>query len=174
MQGIEAVNAFKYVLSLERLVKQTSGLRTPSIYPEIKFFAVNKDSDWQPLVEGLTEAAVLDRIRWCEVFLGDLLVLRNRMEMFEWRMEKRGADLAAGLGTQQHEDKKLALLLTKGEDAVASLDICEDVMLRAVRRLSTLCSWGHLVSFESKLPETKLSDQNSLVQHPLWITRRVP
>jgi len=55
-------------------------------------------------------------------------------------MEKRGADLAAGLGTQQHEDKKLALLLTKGEDAVASLDICEDVMLRAVRRLSTLCS----------------------------------
>ncbi len=83
MQGIEAVNAFKYVLSLERLVKQTSGLRTPSIYSEIKFLAVNKDSDWQPLVEGLTEAAVLDRIRWCEVFLGDLLVLRNRMEMFE-------------------------------------------------------------------------------------------
>ncbi len=150
MQGIEAVTAFKYVLSLERLVQSTQGLRTPSMYFELKNMAVNKDSDWQLAAEGLTEAAVLDRIKWCEVFLGDLLVLRNRMEVFEWRMEERGADLAAALGTQQHEDKKLALLLTKGEDAVASLDICEDVMLRAVRRLSTLCSWGHLVSFESK------------------------
>ena len=40
----------------------------------------------------------------------------------------------APLGSQQHEEKKLALLLTRGEEVVASLDMCEDVLLRSVRR----------------------------------------
>ena len=53
MQGIEAVNAFKYVLSIERLVKQTSGLRTPSMYYEIKYLAVNKAHPKYCCVHGL-------------------------------------------------------------------------------------------------------------------------
>ncbi len=146
MQDNGAVQAFGHVLSLERLVKQTKGLRTPFMYYEIKHLAINKDNSWQPVVEIMTEMAVLDRIKWCEVFLGDLLVLQSRMEIFEKRMTERGADLVTPLGSRQHEEKKLALLLTQGEEVVASQDICEDVMLRSVRRLATLSEWAYKVS----------------------------
>ena len=146
MQQDPEIAAFKHVISMERLVDSTRGLRTPCMYYEVKYFAMNRESDWRPVVSSMTATGVLGRIRWCEVFLGDLLVLRNQTQLFERRMiNDRGVDLETQLGSKEHEDKKLRLLLTEGDDVVASLDMCEDVLLRSVRRLQTLVGWAYAV-----------------------------
>lgn len=146
MQQDPEIAAFKRVISMERLVDSTQGLRTPCMYYEIKYMAINKESDWRPAVSSMTVIGVMDRIKWCEAFLGDLLVLHNHNQLFERRMIiNHGVDLETQLGSKEHEDKKLRLLLTEGDDVVASLDMCEDVLLRSARRLQTLVGWAYAV-----------------------------
>ena len=146
MQQEPEIAAFKKVLSLERLVQSTRGLRTPGAYHEMKHLATHKDCDWRLAVSSMTATSVLNRIKWCEVFLGDLLVVHNQTQLFERRMVKDcGVDLETQLGSKEHEDNKLRLLLTKGDDVVAGFDMCEDVVLRSVRRLRTLVGWAYAV-----------------------------
>ena len=111
----------------------------------MKYFAINKDSDWRPAVHSLPECATLDRIEWCGVFISDILILRKLAETLEQRAA-RLADLAAPVGSRQHAEAKLQLLLARGEDAVTQSDVCEDVLLRALRRMLVLAEWGYTVS----------------------------
>lgn len=137
--------AYKHILSMERLVGEVRGLQTPDTWYEIKHYAINKNTRWETYAERMTELSVTNRIQWCETFLEDLLLLHQHTISFEQSMVKRGADLRYRLGSQEHEDKKLHMLLYKGEQAVFSEDVCEDVLLRSARRLRTLISWAHEV-----------------------------
>lgn len=139
------VFAFRHVLSMERLVQEVRGLQTPDMYNCLKHYAINKHTQWEAYVNPMEELSVLDRIEWCEVFLKDLLLLHKHTTVFEQQMVERGADLERQLGSQEHEDKKLRLLLYKGETAVFIEDVCEDVLLRSARRLRTLVNWAYTV-----------------------------
>ena len=139
------VFAFRHVLSMERLVQEVRGLQTPDVYSSLKHYAINKHTQWEAVVNRMEELSVLDRIEWCEVFLKDLLLLHKHTTVFEQKMVERGADLERQLGSQEHEDKKLHLLLYKGENAVFIEDVCEDVLLRSARRLRTLVNWAYAV-----------------------------
>lgn len=138
-------STYAQVISVERLVASARGTRTPCLYYELKHHAINRDSDWRPVVRNMTQCAVLDRIKWCEVFIGDILILRRLAEALEQRT-MRLADLAAPVGSPQHVEAKLRLLLAKGENAVIQSDVCEDVLLRALRRMLTLADWSYTVS----------------------------
>lgn len=146
MQKDEYLSAYKHVISMERLVQEVRDLQTPSLYYEIKHYAINTNTRWEPYVERMTELSVMTRIEWCEAFLADLLLLHQHTIVFEQNMVKRGVDLEHRLGSQEHEHKKLHMLLYKGENAVFSEDVCEDVLFRSARRLRTLVSWAHTVS----------------------------
>lgn len=143
---VDCVKAVKHVLSLRRLAEETTGLRTPDFYISVKLMAAKVHFDWKPMVASITPDAVLHRIKWCEMFMGDLLVLQNRLRLFEKRMLARGVDVTHPLGSREHEERKLRMLLEDGEDAVAAVDICEDVLMRSSRRLDTLIGWGYKVS----------------------------
>ena len=145
MQETAGTTAFQQVISIERLVDSARGVKTPCLYYELKHMAINKDSDWRPVVNILTERDMLDRIQWCEAFIGDILILRQLADALEQRMT-RVADLKAPVGSQEHIEGKLRLLLARGENAVLQSDVCEDVLLRALRRMLTLTEWGYTVS----------------------------
>lgn len=145
MQQPAETMAFQEVISIERLVSSATGVRTPCLYYELKYMAINKDSDWRPVVRNMTEGAVLDRIKTCEVFLGDMLILRSLADGLE-RRATRLADLGASVGSSQHVEAKVRLLLVRGEDAVIQSDLCEDILLRALRRMLTMVEWGYRVS----------------------------
>lgn len=146
MQKDEYLLAYKHVISMERLVQEVRGLQTPDLYYELKHYAINKNTRWEAYAERMTELSVISRVEWCETFLEDLLLLHQHTISFEQSMVKRGADLHHRLGSQEHEHKKLHLLLYKGENAVFSEDVCEDVLLRSARRLRTLIGWADEVS----------------------------
>lgn len=139
------LKAFEHLLSLERLVKDVKGLRTRMVYYETKHMALNRNTDWQPVIDCMTDSAVLARIQWCEVFLSDMVIIRRRSDEFEKRMAQKGADTQNTLGSREHEEQKLRTLLRLGESAVAAQDACEDVLLRGVRRLMTLVNWAYEV-----------------------------
>ena len=145
MQQAPETMAFKQLNSIERLVNSAGGTRTPCLYYELKHMAINKDSDWRPVVCILSESAVLDRIKWCEAFIGDILILRKSAEGLQQRAARK-ADLKAPVGSRQHIERKLMLLLARGEDIVTQSDICEDILLRALRRMLVLAEWAHTVS----------------------------
>lgn len=75
MQTDAFLSAYKHVISMERLVQEVRGLQTPSLYYELKHYAINRNTRWEAFVGGMTELSVLDRIEWCEVFLADLQLL---------------------------------------------------------------------------------------------------
>ena len=145
MQPPAEMTAFGRVASIERLVNSARGVRTPDLYSEMKYFAINKDSDWRPAVHSLTECATLDCVEWCGVFISDILIIRKLAETLEQRAT-RLADLAAPVGSRQHAEAKLQLLLARGEDAVTQSNVCEDVLLRALQRMLVLAEWGYTVS----------------------------
>ena len=145
MQQPPETMAFKQVASIERLVNSARGVRTPCLYYELKHLAINRDSDWRFVVRTLSRSALLDRIRWCEVFVGDIVILRRQAKALEQRTT-RLADLRTTVGSSQHVEAKVRMLLVRGENAVAQSDVCEDVLLRALRRLSTLVEWSYSVS----------------------------
>ena len=157
MQKDEYLLAYKHVVSMERLVGEVKGLQTPDMYYELKHYAINKNTRWEAYVERMTELSVVTRVEWCETFLEDLLLLHHHTITFEKSMVKKGIDLAHCLGSQEHEHKKLHMLLYKGENAVFSEDVCEDVLLRSARRLRTLLSWAHDVRRELSAFCTKLN-----------------
>lgn len=145
MQKDEYMSAYRHVISMERLVREVRGVQTPSLYHEIKHFGINKNTRWEAFVERMTALTVVERIEWCEVFLEDLQLLHQHTVVFEKSMIKRGVDLEHRLGSQEHEHKKLHMLLYQGENTVFSEDVCEDVLLRSARRLCTLVGWAHEV-----------------------------
>ena len=130
------------LISLKRLVDGVRGTKTDLLYFEIKRMAVLKDTDWEPVISRMSEPAVLARIQWCEAFLKDLVLIEARSGEFERRMARKGADMTNALGSRQHEEQKLRLLLSQGEAAAAAQDACEDVLLRGVCRLMTLVTWA--------------------------------
>ena len=146
MPGDPHLQAYKHVLSMERLVREVRGLQTPDAWYEIKRYAINKNTGWDAYVAGLSELSVFDRILWCESFLEDLLLLHRHTITFEKDMVQNGADLNSRLGSQAHETRKLHTLLYKGEHVVFNEDVCEDVFLRSARRLRTLVEWARTVS----------------------------
>ena len=148
MQEASEVVLFRTLISIERLVESVQGTKTACLYAELKRMAISRDNDWRALVHSISMDALAARIRWCEVFVGDLMLLQQRAAAFEDRMVRQGIDLTCYLGSKQHEEKKLLMLLTRGEDYTAQADICEDVLLRAVRRLITLVDWAYAVSFD--------------------------
>ena len=77
MPGDPHLQAYKHVLSMERLVREVRGLQTPDAWYEIKRYAINKNTGWDAYVAGLSELSVFDRILWCESFLEDLLLLHR-------------------------------------------------------------------------------------------------
>lgn len=156
MQQDKIVSAFRHVISMERLVKEVGGLQTPDLYASLKHYAINRTAQWEVVVGGMTELSVVDQIQWCEVFLEDLLLLHQHTMAFEKSMIERGADLGHPLGSQEHEHKKLYVLLYKGENAVFSEDVCEDVLLRSARRLDTLVGWAHEVCICVYMPVSYL------------------
>ena len=79
------------------------------------------------------------------MFISDILIIRKLAETLEQRAT-RLADLAAPVGNRQHAEAKLQLLLARGEDAVTQSNVCEDVLLRALRRMLVLAEWGYTMS----------------------------
>ena len=140
------LQSYRHVISMERLVREVRGVRTPDPYYELKRLAINKNTGWESYVAGLTELSLFERIQWCETFLEDLLLLHRHTITFEKDMVEKGADLKSHLGSQEHETRKLHTLLYKGEQVVFNQDVCEDVFLRSARRLRTLIEWAHAVS----------------------------
>lgn len=145
------MTGFKYVLSLERLVKMTDGLQTQELYPELKNRAFNKDSDWRLLVQGMTEDVMWSRVVWCEVFISDMLLLDGYILRFEARMMTLGVNSTASPLSDQHHVDKLFKLLTEGEEAMQNEDMAEVVLHRGVNRLKRLVRWGHGVSQQAFL-----------------------
>lgn len=146
MQPENHILSYRHVISMERLVQEVRGMRTPDLYYELKHYAINRFTRWDAFVERMSELTVIDRIQWCEAFLEDLLQLHKHTITFEENMIKKGTDLEHRLGSQEHEHKKLHMLLYKGENAVFSEDVCEDVLFRSAHRLRTLVLWAHTVS----------------------------
>lgn len=145
MQKDESLTSFRDVISMQRFVQEVRGLQTPAIYEKTKHYARNKDKRWEEFVGDMTEQSRMNHVQWCEVFSADLLLLRGYTITFEQNMIGRGADLDHGLGSQEHELKKLHMLLYQGENAVFNEDMYEDVLLRSARRLRTLIGWAQEV-----------------------------
>ena len=147
----DPVEGFKYVMSLERLVGMTRGLKTPSLYDYLKRMAIHKDSDWRPAVQRMTDSMRRSRVAWCEVFLSDMLLLDGYITRFEARMLTLGLDTAASPLSDQHHTDKLMTLLTRGEEAMQNEDMAEAVMHRGVYRLRKLIRWAYGVRLPSTL-----------------------
>ncbi len=137
---------YKHLICIERLVESARGVRSPCLYTEMKYMACNRKTDWGAAVQGMPTDQVPDCLKWCEGFIADLMLLKQRAGEFETRMlKKHGIDLDSFLGSKLHEERKVVMLLTRGETYAAEQDLCEDVLLRAVRRMETLADWAYTV-----------------------------
>lgn len=108
----------------------------------------------------MSQGEVPDRIRWCEVLVGDVLVLRKQAETLQ-RRAARWAALTAPVGSGQHVEARVRLLLARGEDAVAQSDACEDILMRALPRLFTLLEWAYRVGYILRFTSDTLRNQIS-------------